>query len=153
MKIILREDIDGIGAAGETVEVKSGYGRNYLIPRNLAIPATKANLKSVGEVTKQKEIRERKSRREAEKVRDRIEKISLSAEVLVGEEDKIFGSVTSADIAGLLAEEGVTVDKKTILLEAPIKDLGVYTVPIKIDKEVIAQAKLFVIKKSPDETT
>lgn len=153
MKIILREDIDGIGAAGETVEVKSGYGRNYLIPRNLAIPATKANLKTIDEVTKQKEHRERKNRREAEKVRDRIEKISLSAEVLVGEEDKIFGSVTSADIAELLAKEGVTVDKKIILLEAPIKDLGVYTVPIKIDKDVIAQAKLFVIKKTPDETT
>lgn len=153
MKIILREDLDGIGAAGEMVEVKSGYGRNYLIPRNLAIPATKANLNAIGEVTKQKELRQRKNRREAEKVRERIEKIPLSAEVLVGEEDKIFGSVTSADISELLAKEGVTVDKKTILLEAPIKDLGVYTIPIKIDKEVIAQAKLFVIKKSPDEIT
>ena len=148
MKIILREDVTGIGAAGETVEVKAGYGRNFLIPKNLAIPATKANLKAIGEVTKQKDIRDRKSRRDAEKVQHAIEKVSLSAEVLVGEEDKVFGSVTAADISELLAKEGITVDKRLIQLEAPIKDLGVYTVPIKVDKDVIAQAKLWVVKKS-----
>ncbi len=148
MKVILREDVPDIGLAGQTVEVKAGYGRNYLFPRNLAIPATKANLKAIDEVTRQKETRERKARREAEVVKERIEKLSLSAEVLVGEEDKVFGSVTVHDIVGLLADEGVAVAKGAVQLESPIKVLGVYTIPIKIDKDVTADLKLWVVKKS-----
>ncbi|MFH1373572.1 MAG: 50S ribosomal protein L9 [bacterium] len=148
MKVILRENVPDVGQAGDTVEVKSGYGRNYLFPRNLAIPATKANLRAIGEVTKQKDLRERKQRREAEVIKDKIEKLSLSMEVLVGEEDKLYGSVTNADIAQLLAREGVSVDKRAIELETPIKVLGVYTVLVKIDKDVAAELRLWVIKKS-----
>jgi large subunit ribosomal protein L9 len=144
----MREDVPEVGKAGQTVEVKDGFGRNYLFPRNLAIPATKANLKSIGEVAKQKEIRDRKQRREAEVVKDRIEKLSLSMEVLVGEDDKLFGSVTSADIAEMLEKEGVMIDKRAIELENPIKVLGVYTVPVKVAKDVAANLKLWVIKKS-----
>jgi large subunit ribosomal protein L9 len=148
MKVILREDIPELGAAGDTVEVKAGYGRNFLIPRNLAIPATRATLKAIDEIQKQKLIRSKKSRHQAEVVKDKIEKISVSASVLVGEEDRVFGSVTAHDIAGLLEDEGVTVDKRSIQLEEPIKSLGVYTVPIKIDKDVTANLKVWVIKKS-----
>jgi len=148
MKVILREDVPGVGAAGQTVDVKSGYGRNFLLPRNLAIPATKANLKSIDVLRQQQEARQRKAQRAAETVKDRIEKVSVSAEVLVGEEDKVFGSVTNADIAELLEKEGVTVDKKSILLEQPIKALGVYTVPIKVARDVIAEIKVWVVKKS-----
>ncbi len=148
MKVILREDVPGVGAAGQTVDVKNGYGRNFLFPRNLAIPATKANLKSIDVLHQQQEARLRKSRRAAETVKDRLERISVSAEVLVGEEDKVFGSVTNADIAELLGKEGVTVDKKSILLEQPIKALGVYTVPIKVAKDVVAEIKVWVVKKS-----
>ncbi len=148
MKVILREDVPEVGQAGQTVEVKSGFGRNYLFPRNLAIPATKANLRAIDEVRKQKGLREKKRRREAEVIKDKIEKLSLSVEVLVGEEDKLYGSVTNADIAELLKEEGVIVDKRAIELEAPIKILGVYTVPIKIDKDVTAELRLWVIKKT-----
>jgi large subunit ribosomal protein L9 len=148
MKVILREDVPEVGQAGEKVEVKSGFGRNYLFPRNLAIPATKANLRAIDEVRKQKELRERKQRREAEVIKDKIEKLSLSFEVLVGEEDKLYGSVTNADIAELLKEEGVVVDKRAIELETPIKVLGVYTVPVKIDKDVTAELRLWVIKKT-----
>lgn len=148
MKVILREDVPDVGQAGQTITVKDGFGRNYLIPRNLAIPATKANLKAIGEVNKQTEIRVRKQRRSAEIIKERIEKLSLSFEMLVGEDDKLFGSVTSGDIAEMMAKEGVTVDKRIIDLEAPIKVLGVYTVPVKIEKEVIANLKLWVIKKS-----
>ena len=148
MKVILREDIPDLGSAGQTIEVKAGYGRNYLIPRNLAIPATKANLKAVDEIQKQKTIREKKSRRQAEIVKDRIEKLSVSAAVLVGEEDRVFGSVTANEISKLLAEEGVLVDKRAVQLEEPIKSLGVYTVPIKVDKDVTANLKVWVIKKS-----
>lgn len=148
MKVILREDVAGVGSAGQTVDVKNGYGRNFLLPRNLAIPATKANLKSIDVVRQQQDVRLRKARRAAETVKDRLEKISVSAEVLVGEEDKVFGSVTNADIAELLAKEGVTVDKKTILLEQPIKALGVYTVPVKVARDVVAEIKVWVVKKS-----
>jgi len=148
MKVILREDVPDIGRAGQTVEVKNGYGRNYLIPRNLAIAATKGNLQAIDEVTKQKELRERKLRREAEVVKDKIEKLSLTAEVQVGDEEKVFGSVTVHDILKLLEAEGVTVPKNAVQLEAPIKVLGVYTVPIKIEKDVTAELKLWVVKKS-----
>ncbi|MBD3332241.1 50S ribosomal protein L9 [candidate division GN15 bacterium] len=148
MKVILREDLAGIGEAGETVEVKDGYGRNYLFPRKLAIPATKGNLRSIDEVKRQKELRDRKRRREAEKIKERIEKLSLNKEVKVGEEDKLYGSVTSGDIAELLAAEGVTVDKRSIELESPIKALGVYTVPVKIEKDVTADLKLWVVKET-----
>ena len=148
MKVILREDVAGIGSAGETVEVKNGYGRNYLLPRNLAIPATKANMKAIDALRSQQDIRMRKLRRAAETVKERIEKLSLSAEVLVGEEDKVFGSVTNADISELMEKEGVTIDKKAILLDQPIKALGVYTVPVKIDRDVTAELKVWVVKKT-----
>jgi len=148
MKVILREDVPDLGAAGETISVKNGYGRNYLIPRNLAIPATKANLKAIDEVHKQAEIRSRKRRREADTIKEKIEKLSISVEVLVGEDEKLFGSVTSGDIAELMVKEGVIVDKRNIELENPIKVLGVYSVPVKVDKDVKAALKLWVIKKS-----
>lgn len=148
MKVILREDVEGIGGAGDTIEVKSGYGRNYLIPRNLAIVATRANLKAIDVIRKQKEIRDKKARRQAEIVKDRIEKLELTVEVLVGDEEKLFGSVTNADIAELIEAEGVTIDKRAIQLETPIKVLGVYTIPCRVDKDVIANIKLWVVKKS-----
>lgn len=148
MKVILREDVEDVGAAGQTVDVKDGFGRNFLIPRNLAIPATQANLRSIGEIEKQKQFRVRKRRKAAELVKDRIEKLSLQIEVQVGEEDKMFGSVTNNDITHLLDKEGVSVDKRAVELDEPIKALGVYTVPVKIEKEVTAHLKLWVIKKS-----
>ncbi|MCX6826043.1 MAG: 50S ribosomal protein L9 [candidate division Zixibacteria bacterium] len=147
MKVILRQDVPDLGKAGQTLEVKPGYGRNFLIPRNLAIPATKANLKAIGEIGKQTQIRERKKKRGAEQIKDKLEKLSLTIEVLVGEEDKIFGSVTSQNIAELLMVQGMTIDKRDILLEEPIKSLGIYTVPIKIDKEIIANVKTWVVRK------
>jgi len=148
MKVILRQDIPELGKVGQTVQVKNGYGRNYLIPRNLAVPATKGNLKSIGEIRNQNEIRLRKKMREAEKVKDMLESISLTSEVLVGEEDKIFGSVTAQNIVELLNVEGVKVEKKNVLLDEPIKSLGVYTVPVKIEKDLIANVKLWVIRKA-----
>jgi len=148
MKVILREDLENLGKCGDVVEVKSGYGRNFLIPRNLAIPASKGNLRAINEVTVQKELRDKKVRREAERIKDHIEKISCTAEVNVGEEDKMFGSITSQIIAGLLKAEGVEIDRRKIILDDPIKNLGVYTVPIKIAHDVTANLKLWVVKKS-----
>jgi large subunit ribosomal protein L9 len=148
MKVILREDVPDLGQAGQTIDVKAGYGRNFLFPRNLAIPATKGNLQAIDEVKKQKHLREKKQRRKAEIIKDKIERLSLSVEVLVGEEDKLYGSVTNADVAELLAKEGIIVDKRAIELDSPIKVIGVYTMPVKVDKDVTAQLRLWVIKKS-----
>jgi large subunit ribosomal protein L9 len=148
MKVILREDVPDVGRAGQTVEVKAGFSRNYLIPRNLAVVATKANLKSVGEINKQTAVRERKRRRSAELVKDKIEKIELSAEVLVGEEDKLYGSITSQDIVTMLQEKGIVVEKRAVHLEEPIKALGVYTIPVKVGKDVTADCKVWVVKKT-----
>jgi large subunit ribosomal protein L9 len=147
MRVILKDDVEKLGKCGQVVEVKDGYGRNYLFPRNLAIPATKGNLKSIGEVTKQKQIRDLKRKRHQERLKIQLEKISCTAEVMVGEEDRVFGSVTSQVIAELLSEKGFNIDRHKIMLETPIKALGVYTVPVKISGDVIASLKVWVVKK------
>jgi large subunit ribosomal protein L9 len=147
MKVILKDDIEKLGKCGEVVEVKDGYGRNYLFPRNLAIPATKGNLKGIGEITKQKEIKDQKRKRQEERLKLQLEKISCTAEVMVGEEDRVFGSVTSQVIAELLKEKGFDIDRHRIVLETPIKALGVYTVPVKISGDVVASLKVWVVKK------
>ncbi|MCP4708392.1 MAG: 50S ribosomal protein L9 [Planctomycetes bacterium] len=147
MKIILKDDIEKLGKCGDIVKVKDGYARNYLVPRNLAIVATKGNLKSIGEITTQKRLRDNKRRREAEHMKIALEKISCTAEVQVGEEDRVFGSVTSHNIADLLTTQGFVVDRRNILLDEPIKALGVYTVPIKIERDIVANLKVWVVKK------
>ena len=147
MKIILRDDVADVGKCGEVVTVKNGFARNYLIPRNFAIPATPGNLRSIGEVNRQKNFRDRKRMREADKLRLALEKISITAEVQVGEEDKVFGSVTSSQISELLEKQGFIVDRRDILLEEPIRALGVYTVSVKLDREVSGKLKVWVVKK------
>ena len=150
MKIILKEDLEKLGKCGEVIQVKDGYARNYLFPKNLAIPATKGNLRSIEELTRQKKFRDEKKKKGAEKLKIDLEKNSITAEVKVGEEDRVFGSVTSQDIAELLKEKGFDIDKRKVELEEPIKALGVYTVPIKIQAELVANLKLWVVKKSED---
>jgi len=147
MKVILRDDVEDLGECGAVVNVKDGFARNFLIPRNLAIPATVANLRSIDAINQQKSSRDRKRLREAEKLRNALEKISCTAEVQVGEEDRVFGSVTSAQIAELLEAQGFIVDRRDILLDEPIKALGVYTVPVKLERDVIAKLKIWVVKK------
>ncbi len=147
MKVILRDDIERLGQCGEIVSVRDGYARNYLIPRNLAVAATKGNVKSIDVITTQKRLRDNKRRREAENLKADLEKVSCTAEVQVGEDDRVFGSVTSQHIAELLSRQGYVVDRRNILLEEPIKALGVYTVPVKIERDVIANLKVWVVKK------
>ena len=147
MKVILRQDIASLGKAGEAIEVKSGYGRNYLIPCNMAVMATKGNLRAIDEIKAQNELREKKQRTEAIRFKEKLEKLSVTCEVLVGEEDKIFGSVTSQNIIDLIAAEGFKIDKRNVILEESIKSLGVYTVQIKVEKDIIANVKLWVIRK------
>jgi len=148
MKIILKDDVEQLGKCGEVVSVKNGFARNYLIPRKLAIPATDGNLRSIGEVNVQKRLRDNKRLRDAEKFRNALERISCTAEVQVGEEDRVFGSVTAAQIAELLEQQGFVVDRRDIQLDEPIKALGVYTVGVKLERDVIAKLKVWVVKKT-----
>lgn len=148
MKIILRDDVENVGRVGEVVTVKDGFARNYLIPRKLAIPASHGNLHAIDQVKIQKDQRDKKRMKEADRIKVGLEKVSVTAEVQVGEEDRVFGSVTSGNIAELLKDQGFTVDRRDILLEEPLKALGVYTVDIKIDRDVVAKVKVWVVKKS-----
>lgn len=147
MKIILREDVDKLGESGEVVDVKPGYFRNYLNPMGMAMRATDSNLKVYEEERRQREIRDNKAKFEAEKLAQKLSNVSLNAPVQVGEEDKVFGSVTSQDIEKLLKEEGYDIDKRDILLDEPIKALGIYTVPVKLHKDVTGEVKVWVIKE------
>ncbi len=148
MKIILRDDVENVGRTGEVVTVKDGYARNYLIPRKLAITASPGNLRAIDQVKLQKDQRDKKRMRDGDRIKVALEKVSITAEVQVGEEDKVFGSVTSAHMAELLKDKGFTIDKRDILLEEPLKALGVYTVDVKIDRDIVAKIKVWVVKKA-----
>lgn len=147
MKVILTEDIAELGNCGQTIEVKAGYARNYLLPRNLAIAASKGNVSALDHVMKQKQLRDKKRLQGAEKVRDALEKLTLNTHLVTDDEGKAFGSVTTHHIADLITEQGVEIDRRTIELDEPIKALGVYTIKIKVDKNLFASVKLFVEKK------
>ena len=146
MQIILREDVPSLGKAGDLVKVANGYARNYLIPRKIAVEATPRNLKALEHEKLLVEHKKRRERRDSESLKDKIESISCTIGVKVGEDDKLYGSVTSMDIEEGLKREGVEIDRKKIELEEPIRTLGVYTVPIKITPEIQAKLKVWVVK-------
>lgn len=147
MKIILKQDYETLGKAGEIITVKDGYGRNFLIPKGIAVTATERNMKILKEENKFQKVREEKGKRQAEALAEELEKISVTAAVAVGEEDRVFGSVTSQSIGELLQEKGYQIDKRKIILDEPIKALGVYTVPIKLHPEVEAKVRIWVVKE------
>ncbi len=148
MKVILTEDVADLGNAGDTIEVKTGYARNFLMPRNLAVPATKGNLRGIDHIKQQKEVRDKKRRQGAERARDELEKLTLATDLVTDEDGKVFGSVTTHTITDLIKEAGQEVERRNIVLDEPIRALGVYTIKIKIDKDISANVKLIVEKKA-----
>ena len=146
MKVILRVDIPSLGKERDIVEVSNGYARNFLIPKKMAYEYTKGNLKKIEEEKKQKIIKEEKEKKDALKLAEKIANMSISIKVQAGEDEKMFGSVTSADIAEELAKQGIEIDKKKIILEEPIKALGVYTIVIKLYKDISTKLKVWVEK-------
>jgi large subunit ribosomal protein L9 len=146
MQIILRKEFESLGKAGETVNVKPGYARNFLIPRGLAYPATKAHLARLAEETKASTVRDLKERRKAGDLSAKLVGLRIIAPVQVGEEDRMFGSVTTADIAELIKERGVEVDRRKIQLDEPIKHLGEFEIPIRLHRDVTVTVTLDVIK-------
>ena len=149
MKIILRQDVDELGLEGDIINVANGYGRNYLIPKGIALEATPQNRKALELQRKKIEVRRVKAREEAEKLKQKAEEIVITLSQKAGEEGKLYGSVTSMDIASDLEKKGIVIDRRKILLEKPIKTLGEFEVPVKIYPEVIAAIKVVV---APEES-
>ncbi len=147
MKVILRQNIESLGTVGDVVNVSAGYALNYLIPRKYAFQATEGNVRSAQEEKKQYERLRQKEIQDAQKVASELDKISVTIPVQVGEEDKIFGTVTAQMIADALKEKGFDLDKRKIELEEPIKALGIYTVAVKLHQAVTSQIKVWVVRE------
>jgi len=147
MQVILRDDMDNLGKSGEVVNVKPGYARNFLLPRGHAIKATATDVKRVEHEKRVIAARTSKLAKEAQAEADGLSKVSVSIARAVGEEDKLYGSVSSRDIAEALGEQGVKVDSKKIHLEEPIKTLGLTEVQVKLGRGVNATIKVWVVKK------
>lgn len=147
MEVILTQDIKGLGKTQEVVKVKDGFGRNFLLPKGLALLATPKNLKQLAEVAKRKILQLEKVKSQATELASRLNNLSINVAVATNEEDKLYGSVTEADIASALKEEGFSIDKQNILLDEPIKSLGIYDVAVELHPQVQAKIKVWVVKK------
>jgi large subunit ribosomal protein L9 len=145
MELILKKTVDSLGEEGDIVKVKPGYGRNYLIPKKMAVVANKANLALLDQEKVVIETRREKQRQEAESLSKKISGSSITIEHRVGEEEKLFGSVTSADIAEKLAELDIQIEKKSILLPEPIKTLGEVIVPIKVGYQMTSDITVTIV--------
>jgi len=148
MKIILREDVEKLGKAGEVVKVKDGYGRNYLIPRKLAVLANVRNMKALDHDRRTIETRAKKTRKTAEATAATLSAIALTLPAKAGEEGKLFGAITSRDVAEALAKAGVTVDRKAIQLADPIKQVGDYKVKIRVAADVLPEISVSVVPEA-----
>jgi large subunit ribosomal protein L9 len=147
MKVILRENLEKLGAIGDVIDVKDGYARNYLIPRKLAFEANTKSIRQLEEQRKQLERKQEKELKSAQTLAEELEKVSLTIQMKVGEDGKLFGSVTTQMIADGLAEKGFDIDRKIITIPEPIKALGIYTVNIKVHREVEANIKVWTVRE------
>jgi large subunit ribosomal protein L9 len=146
MEVILRDHVENLGERGEVVKVADGYARNFLLPRKLALPATAANKTRIARERKIVESRASEERQGAEAIAARLNALELTIAKKTGENDQLYGSVTNADIAELLAAKGFDIDRRKILLPDPIRGLGENTIPVKLHREVTAQVKVTVTK-------
>ena len=147
MKVILRQNFEALGQIGDIVEVKDGYALNYLLPRKIAYAALKGNLRALEEEKKTVAKKTEQELRDSETLAAELEKTSITIPVQVGEEDKIFGSVTSQNISDLLKEQDFDIDRRKIQLDEPLRALGVYDVPIRLHADVEAKIKVWVVKE------
>ena len=147
MEVILRDHVDNLGKRGEVVKVADGYARNYLLPRNLALPATDANKERIARERKIVEAKEAEERGASEAIADRLVALDLQISRKVGDNDTMYGSVTNADISDLLKEKGFDIDRRKILLPDAIRALGESLVPVKLHRDVTAQLKITVVKE------
>lgn len=148
MEVILKEDVNKLGSRGDVVKVAEGYGRNFLLPRKLAIEATKGNKAVVEQMKAASVRRSAKEKSQAEELAKQFEGLSASFQRRSGEHDQLFGSVTSGDIADAIAKKGINLDRRQIQLHEPLKTLGEYTVPVKLHKDVTAHLKVVIEKEA-----
>ena len=147
MEIILRQAVENLGKPGDVVKVKAGYARNYLLPHGLAYEATPGNLKRIQQERDRLDAAENERRGAAQGIAEKLEQVSLTFSARVGEEGKLFGSVTAADIAQQLEAQGFHIEKRQVDLHDPIKALGVYRVPIRLHADVKPEVRVWVIKQ------
>jgi large subunit ribosomal protein L9 len=146
-EVLLMTDVKDLGAEGDIVTVADGFARNYLLPRKLAAPVTEATRRRLEKIRREREDVRKAELEEGRALAAKLEGISLTIAVKVSEADKMFGSVSVADLASLLEEQGFSIDRNNVLLDAPIKDLGVYTVKIKVHPEVESSVKVWVVEE------
>lgn len=144
MKVVLIKDLEGYGVFGDVISVKDGFARNYLIPRGIALPATEGNLKHVRSIISQKARKLQREKEKAQELAKKLEGLVVEITRQVGEKGKLFGSVTPQDIAQVLKEKGFDIDRKKVMLRNPIKDVGIYTVVLKLHPEVSVSIKVDV---------
>jgi len=147
MEIILTENVSGLGREGDVVKVSDGYARNFLIPKQLALEATEKNHRLLEHTKHQKVNQEARQIKEAEKLASELVNLSCTIPMRAGGTDRLFGSVTAMDIASALKEQGFEVDRRKIELDEPIKELGAFTVPIRIHADVVANIRVLVIRE------
>ena len=147
MKVVLRQDQESLGKRGDVVEVAPGFARNFLLPRRLALEATPKSMRMFEEEKKMEVIQKRRQKKESEDLAKKLAAMSCTIPVEAGEDEKLYGSVTSMDIAEALKEEGIEIDKRRVVLEEPIKSLGIYHVPVKFHPDITAEVKVWVVKK------
>jgi large subunit ribosomal protein L9 len=147
MKVILQENVEGVGHTGDLLDVSTGFARNYLLPRKKALEANTRNVKAIEHAKRAMAEKAKKERVEIEGVAKQMSAVSLTMEVQVGKDDKLFGSVTAKDIAEGLAAKGFTVDRRKIQLAQPIKELGTVVVPVKLHHLVTASVSVTLVKK------
>jgi large subunit ribosomal protein L9 len=148
MEVILRDHVDNLGRRGEIVKVADGYARNYLLPRKLALAVTDSNKRQIDREKKIAEAREAEERAQAEAIAQRLAQLEIEIARRVGENETLYGSVTSADIAHALQAKGFDIDKRKIQLPEPLKALGESTVPVKIHRDVTAQLRVKVVPEA-----
>jgi large subunit ribosomal protein L9 len=148
MKVILTQAVPHLGQPGDQVDVARGYARNYLIPRSLAVEATASNLRSLQQLKTQGRQREERLKQEADSVTERLRGLILTFARAAGDQERLFGSVTSSDIAEALAEQGIRLDRKKIVLEEPIKAVGRYAVPVRLHRDTVAEIQVQVVSES-----
>ena len=147
MEVILTKDVEKIGKAGTVMKVKDGFARNFLLPGGFALPVTAGTIKKLEAEKQKKSEQAEKVKNEALALKERLAALSLTIPATSQDEEKLYGSITSHDISVALKEEGLDIDKSIIQLLEPIKKLGIYEVPIKLHSEVIAQVKIWIVKK------
>lgn len=150
MEVILKEDVAKLGSRGDVVKVAEGYGRNYLLPRKLAIQATAGNKKVIEQMKAAALRRSAKEKAQAEELAKQFDGVSVSFLRRAGEHDQLFGSVTSSDVADALEKKGFNIDRRKIQLHEPLRTLGEFTVPIKLHKDVTAHLKVIIEKEAAE---